>query len=117
MRKTGGIGLPPSVRIGPFDFRVDPWPPAEAAQREALGEIDRIGLVIRIRQDLPPQRQAETLLHEIVHGIWSVGSIDCLVPGEEGFVSAFSTFLMQVMRDNPQLLAWFVATAERPAVA
>jgi hypothetical protein len=104
-------GLPPSVRVGPFDFQIMAWAPYEAARREATGEIDRIGLVIRIRGDLPLQRKRETLWHEILHAIWLVGAIDNLVPGEENVITSLSPNLFQVMRDNPSLVAWSLSGA------
>ena len=93
--------LPGTVKIGPFYFIVQEWSPREATLRGCMGETDLSGLVIRIRSDLPIQRQAETLMHEVMHGIWSVASIDHVIPGEENFVSAFSPVLFQVIRDNP----------------
>jgi hypothetical protein len=106
--------LPTSVRVGPFDFEVKPWPAADAAQRDAYGEIDRTALVIRVRTDLPRQRIAETLLHEIYHAIWMVGAIDSLVPGEENIVGKLTTCTVQLVRDNPALMAWFMMMIGAP---
>jgi hypothetical protein len=77
--------LPGTVKIGPFDFIVQEWAPNKASLRNSMGETDLAELVIRIRSDLPIQRKAETLMHEVMHGIWSVYAIDNVIPGEEKY--------------------------------
>jgi len=50
-------------------------------------------------------RAAETLLHEIMHGVyWAYGIDD--KDDEERVVSTMAAGLQQVWRDNPELMAW-----------
>lgn len=98
------VQLPTSVRIGPFDFAVEDWDPRFASSAARFGECDKQQNIIRVRTDMPPQRIAEVLLHEINHAIWEVGACDELAD-EERVISAISMVWCQVWRDNPSLIA------------
>ena len=70
------------------------------------GEVDHVGQTIRISKELMPQRKAETLLHEVVHTILFALRENDLYDNER-FVSSMSATLLQVLLDNPALLALF----------
>lgn len=105
--------LPESIRIGPFDFAVEEWPSQLASVAQRYGECDRINNVIRVRTDAPPQRQAEVLLHEVLHAVWECGACD--TADEEKLCSIFGMSLAQVWRDNPAFVAFMSDALGRTA--
>jgi hypothetical protein len=70
-----------------------------------LGEVDHIEQTIRLSSSLKPHRKAETLLHEILHCLlFEMGEME--LHGNEPFINMLSATLVQVLRDNPGLLAF-----------
>lgn len=61
--------LPRNVRVGAFTWRVDAGPKATLAlARDGdYGQTDLDSLTIRVRGDVAPELQRETLLHEMIH--------------------------------------------------
>lgn len=99
------IAMPHSVRVGAFDFAVEDWDPRQANSASRFGECDKQQNIIRVRTDIPRQRVAEVLLHEINHAVWEVGACDELAE-EERVISAISMVWCQIWRDNPDLIAF-----------
>ncbi len=99
------IKIPPTVRIGPFDFTVKDDYCLE--QTDRVAEIDFIHLEIHLLSTIAEAKKQESLLHEIIHGIvWYSGLNIRLEKGgedDEEFVRPFSIGLRQVIRDNPGL--------------
>lgn len=94
-----------TIRVGYRDYQVEAWPPREASANERYAECDRINQVIRVRDDLPPQFMAECLWHEVIHAAYDIGCLDS-TDGEERIVSVLGNQLSQVIRDNPDLIAY-----------
>lgn len=63
-----------TVRIGPYDFQVVSSPDVDKELLEAgdVGASDTLRLTIKLRSDLPPAVQHETLVHEVLHCVLSV---------------------------------------------
>lgn len=99
------IPMPQSVRVGPFDYRVQSWPSREASAADRFGECDRFNNVIRVRDDISRQRSAETMIHEILHAVWDTQGLGDNET-EERIVTCFGLGLSQVIRDNPDFVAW-----------
>lgn len=99
--------LPTSVRVGCFDYAIEEWSPHLAATAQRLAECDRDNLVIRVRSDLPRQRIAEAVLHEILHAAFDAGA--CEVGDEERIVGVLGGMLAQVWRDNPEIVSYLSA--------
>ena len=97
--------LPASIRVGYRDYAVEAWPPREASASERYAECDRVNQIIRVRDDLPEQLTAECLLHEVIHAAYDMACID-IGDSEERTVSALGNQLSQVIRDNPDLVAY-----------
>lgn len=99
------IQLPSSVRIGPYDYDINPEGvemPGEADQFVGLILRDKLQIVIQHKQ--APMQVADTYLHEILHGIWSVCALGASAK-EEVAVSALSTGIVNFLRDNPEGLS------------
>ncbi len=101
--------LPQSVRIGPFDWKVENWPSQHACSANRLGECDFILTTIRIRTDMPAARIAETLVHESLHAVWYVSGCRFAAGDEEKIVSVMAMHWISVLRDNPWLPGWIAA--------
>jgi hypothetical protein len=66
------------------------------------GQIDHGAALINIKANMDKQVQAQTLLHEILHGIEvQTGRRREL---KEPMIDALAYGIYQVMRDNPQLV-------------
>ena len=94
--------FPKSVRIGPFDVRIKHL--EGEARDTCLGTFSDTTLTISIRDVFATkQQEAETFLHELIHGIFSVAGIHDR-DTHERTVALLSTCLAQVIRDNPKLI-------------
>lgn len=92
-----------SVRIGPFDFRFVEMD--ETDGRAHYGSFSAETQEIRLRKTFASKAQwAETVLHEIFHGLWDAQSINAK-EGEERIVRKMALGMAQVIRDNPALIA------------
>ena len=104
--------FPSKVKVGHADFKIERWNPKDAFSSNRAGECCRITEVIRIDESLSTRQAAAVLVHEIMHAIWWTFSYDYLrgIPDdkdrEEPYVSALSSGLATVMRDNPDVFEW-----------
>lgn len=96
------VPLPDSLRIGPFEIQVMPWNPMSAASSRRYGEFSSMEQVIRVDPNAGKIKTCDTLLHEVLHAIYWVYTID-EKDGEERTVAMLSTALLQVFMDNPDL--------------
>ncbi len=103
-------GLPSHLRVGPHKIAI--------AVKNKLNEDDDLGLYrhgvsIELRADQHNAMGAlETVLHEVGHGVWATFGLDA-DSTEEHVVNAFSTGLVMILRDNPELLKWIAATLKK----
>ena len=49
---------------------------------------------------------------ELIHAVFAVGTVQ-VKQGEEHIVSVVGTYLAQIIRDNPEFVAWLQATVKR----
>lgn len=107
-------GLPESVRIGCYVFKVEV---AEAEDQEAdstFGHMNPISQKIRLRPGMSAQNLANTFIHEVLHGIhWfhNVGgfagdAIDQMTIEEE-YTTKGANGLCTFWQDNPKAVAWW----------
>lgn len=95
----------PSVKIGPMRYpisEVDDLHDFDGDKRIDLwGHIKHSNTQIELRSSLSDQRKLQVLWHEILHGILSDAGY-----GEhnEQHLDALATGLIQLLRDNPQLV-------------
>jgi hypothetical protein len=94
------------VLIGSRYFKVDSFP--HGFGERVHGETDFDNLTIRVHDDLPPTNKAITLVHELLHVLWDEYG---LAEGdkEERIVTTLSNGLCQVIRDNPEAVAFIIA--------
>ena len=99
--------LPSKVKVGHVTYRLTVWP-ADFTPEDRWGECDRVGAVIRIRDNHTGPRGAETVLHEVMHAIYHEADLSAQ-DGEERMVTRLSSMLATVLHDNPKLLEWISA--------
>ena len=107
---------PKKIQIGPYNFEVSI---DRAAMNDAKVEsenIDAIGLcfpsqqILFVDPELAPDITKETLLHEVLHGIFYTASLGNAFSQdqEEQIVSGFSVTLLDTLRRNPELVRYLL---------
>jgi hypothetical protein len=103
--------LPDRVRIGPYDFDIVDLDGEDAEKN--YGAFDYSSQTIAVLPEYPtPFLEVDTVLHEILHGIFAVFRLKGK-EGEEHLVSTIATGLTMVLRDNPKLRQWLDHSLER----
>lgn len=93
-----------SVRIGPFDYKIKQL--TGEARDTCLGTFSDTTMSISMRDVFETdQQEAETFLHELIHGMFSVAGIHDK-DSHERTVSQLSSCMAGVIRDNPKLMDW-----------
>lgn len=115
---------PKRVKIGPYDYNVI-WTEDTIAAYESDGKFSgdysgegylagwgdfRSGNIC-VDSRLAPAAQKSTLLHEVLHQVFTVSGYHCRLDDEgsgreERIVSALENPLLAVLRDNPQLVRY-----------
>lgn len=112
------MNLPRSIVVGPFTYRVHhskkEWKKFE--EQECAGQTCISSSNIYLNPQITGPVLKEVLLHETLHACWHLaGNVDDLIhkPNqevrEEAAVRVMSTPLLQVLRDNPLLVAYLLA--------
>lgn len=107
------MDLPKQVKIGWRIFTIEAFDRLEAIGRDRYGECNKVSGVIRVDTVHGPRQTAETLLHEIMHAMFSVWALR-EKDGEEEIVGTASHALCSVWVDNPEVLAWIASQLTAP---
>lgn len=92
------------VRILGQVYEIRWEPPADGSR----GECDYVIKRIHVDPSYAPVEQADTLLHEILHGVvWGM-KLGLSPSKEEKIVCALASGLTAVLQDNPQLRAYLL---------
>ena len=102
--------IPRKIKIGYQDVVIERETSTFSKQTDSYGEYDHRKNIISIQTELSDLDEANTLLHEILHGIAYINSLT--VGGmpldkeekEEIVINQITNGLMQVFRDNKWLL-------------
>lgn len=108
--------LPDHVLVGPYRYELAA-DKAQINQRSVdgsmflRGETDYHALLIVVDPDLAPTKLAETILHEVLHTVTSMcGVIDDIgSKEEERYVARLAPALLDVLRRNPDLVAFLTS--------
>lgn len=88
-----------NIKIGSMVYRIEITnEPILMNCQECKGIIEYDDLVIRISDKIASQRQEETFIHEVLHGIIRERNLN--LEDEEIIVEELSKGLYQVIRDN-----------------
>ncbi len=65
---------------------------------------------IRIDGDLGPDTRKETVLHELLHGMWNLTLLEKIYTADqsEQVIYALSPVLLQTLQDNPRLVTYLI---------
>ena len=100
------------VKIGYQDINIERETSTFQKQTDCYGEYDHRKNSITIQNGLGPLDEANTLLHEILHGIAYINSLTQSGQPldsenkEEVVINQFTNGLVQVFRDNKWLLPY-----------
>lgn len=100
--------LPKQVKIGWRVFRIEAFDPLEAIGKDRYGECNKVSGVIRVDTVHGARQSAETLLHEILHAMFSIFRMR-EKDDEEDIVQTASHGLASIWVDNPDVMAWIAA--------
>jgi len=105
--------LPDYVLIGPYRYSIVLVERVKPRGSERIGRIMFRKLRIEVSNKVSVGRQQETLLHEILHGLWeTVGLADGEKTSDESVIKALSPLLLDTLRRNPDVLAYLLETDE-----
>ena len=101
------------VKIGYQDIKIERETSTFQKQRDSYGEYDQRKNSITIQNGLTPLDEANTLLHEILHGVSYINSLTQSGQPldsenkEEVVINTLTNGLAQVFRDNKWILPYF----------
>lgn len=75
--------------------------PQSQLGEEYIGKYEEDRQRIRVADNLPLEKESETILHEVIHGIMAHMCIDQPDETDERFVESFSKGLYAFWKDNP----------------
>jgi len=91
------------LRVGYRTFTLKPMPGAVQAATGDLGQFYEKQGEILVSPNQHPQEWADTLVHEVLHGLWYERDIG-ENPSEERAVRALAHGLVALVRDNPEFM-------------
>ncbi len=105
------VAAPPSaVVLGPHSYTIDSSEETARLLRdeENNGDSRPDRLLVRLDTDRPPTKVAETLLHELMHCCWNESPLRVhdVKEWEELVVSGLTPWLLDLLRRNPDLVAY-----------
>ena len=108
------MSIPDSIQIGPYRFRVEATQSAIDRQRVESGRQNRVGqldirhALIHVDPTLQPDVLADTLLHEVLHGVWAAVGLPEEKLEAEQVVGALTPLLLDTLRRNPALVDYLL---------
>lgn len=97
--------IPESIKIGYRDYKLEKWKQTVASANEAQGQFFSKEGVIGYTSDEEGVSHANTILHEIIHGVIYQWNID-VGEKEEAIVNGITNGLTTVFVDNPDLMGY-----------
>lgn len=111
------MALPKTVEIGPLTFRV--IDDRSEHNQTIVDDMEKTWGLIRyatgkiiLDPDQNDGHKRMCLLHEVMHGCWHIG--DRSHKNDEAAIRALAGPLLDVLRRNPDLVAYLTATDDPP---
>lgn len=89
------------------------YEPALNSGVPTVGMCDNSNLVIHVLDGQHAVEEANTLIHELLHAIWFIMSIDHDGLDDESMGLRVASGLVEVFLDNPELLAYIQSIKSR----
>lgn len=110
--------IPVAVQIGPYLYTVERNQTAalqakvENRSASCVGSNDPGAQVIRIDPEQGPDSTVDTLLHEVLHAVWSLVGLHegTASKYEEQVIAALSPSLLDTLRRNPDFVRCLTTT-------
>ncbi len=106
--------LPSSVRVGFRHYEVIEWDQMDSSCEDRFGDQSMAQARIRVAAGINVEKQANVLLHELLHACYGQAALNG-GEKEETVVHSLSNVLCQVWQDNPDLIAFLDAALGRDA--
>jgi hypothetical protein len=106
------VELPKKVKVAAFDIEIIPYRGHSARVGEVFGEFSCVEQSISIDTSVSEMQILDTLIHEVMHAIYWIYSLDDS-DEEERIVSVMATAWTQIYRDNPEILNFISKTIEK----
>jgi hypothetical protein len=95
---------PTSVQVGAMSFRIV-FDDALADAGDCWGRIDYPRQIIFLDSRTQPDHLAITVLHEVLHAVHRIAGVQSDAK-EEAIVTQYAPLLLDVLRRNPDLVAY-----------
>lgn len=102
-QKSETLKRPDTVRIFGKTFTVETQPSGRI-EHDYNGQVDFSAQVITLASDLHPEKERETVLHELVHGIEMALGLKI----SEQSVQSLGAGLFVILRENPEWVRWIM---------
>jgi len=96
--------IPEKIKIGYRDYKLEEWKQTVASANDAHGQFFAKEGIIGYTVEEKGVSHANTILHELLHGIIYQWDIELGEKEEEHLVNALSNGLTAVFVDNPNLM-------------
>jgi hypothetical protein len=98
--------MPKKIKVGAVDYTIHLLEPKDKGQYGVcVYDHQRIYLT----PNMMHQQASDTLLHEVMHAIWSEAGLDHIPDlNEETVIRTMATWLRMVIRDNPDFTKFIV---------
>ena len=97
--------IPNNIKIGYKNYKLEEWKQTVASANEAQGQFFSKEGIIGYTSDEEGVSHANTILHEILHGIIYQWNVD-VGEKEEAIVNGLTNGLITVFVDNPDLMGY-----------
>ena len=98
------MDMPKTIKVGPHVYSVTR--PTKAQMKGDLGGCECNLLQITVQQRLKKSKAKEILVHELLHACTHPSFLGDEKMTDEDFVTAVAPVLLQVIQENPDLLAY-----------
>ena len=109
--------IPRTVKVGPHTYRIKRVGTKEFPkhQKELMGCCDYNENLVYMLRGMNLEKSQEILLHELLHACCYPSLIDVQLD-DELFVDNMAPHLLQMLQDNPRLVAYLTQKKESHAV-
>lgn len=115
--------IPKKIVVGPFTYRVEVGghdfhrARGDTEQKNLMGCANAERQVIALKEGMPPDQTADTLLHETLHACIACVGQPLSQEDEEAFIGGVTSTLLLTLRQNPKLVAYLLAPSRAPSAA
>jgi hypothetical protein len=105
---AGAVIIPTQVTVGPFRYEIQTNDNVRLDENEFYGDVNYKKHVITIHSDCAPSRQAEVLIHEVLHTLIDICGRPLPANREEQLVTVLGPVLLDTLQRNPDLVAYLM---------